>query len=620
MNKHQLLEKARSLPMKPGCYLMKKGDEVLYVGKAKGLKSRVLSYFNNSAKTPKTEILVGHVRDFDFLLTESETEALVLENNLIKKYNPKYNIRLRDDKSYPYVMVDFSETFPRLHYVRRIKRTSSREIFGPFVVGSNISQVLKILTKSFQLRDCSMHEFRARKEPCLLYQMQQCTAPCVGLIEQNEYAKDLQRALTFFRGEGGTELGHLENLMQQHAEKEEFERAAIMRDAIDVLNIFLEFCQQKNSEMFSGEKNVDIISFYQGEVEVDMTLYLMRAGMLLGHKNFHFSIIDCSSSVEEEVLDFLYQYYSATHDSLPDTIIAPFTKERNNFFSEALLLGINKKIKVVSRLKNFASLVKLTQDNASEHQRVRLSKTESLYLGLQKLKELLNLLERPILLECFDVAIFQGSSPTASQVVFKNGLPEKSSYRHYHLLELPEGNNDFQMMRELITRRMKSPPFPDVFIVDGGKGQVSSFKGVLDDLNCKIPVVGIAKAKTLSNFKSSDVKKTEERLIIPGRTNPYILNKNRPLLKIMTNMRDESHRFSRRLHHNSEKKKLIKSWVDEIKGIGTKIRQTILQNQKLSLDELHLLNEQELSQHFKIPLSVAKKIKSHLLSANLRCE
>ncbi|MCR9204012.1 MAG: GIY-YIG nuclease family protein, partial [Halobacteriovoraceae bacterium] len=210
----KLQEKARSLPRKPGCYLMKSSQgKVLYVGKAKDLKARVATYFQNSAKSPKTEILVSHIRDFDFLLTESESEALVLENNLIKKHAPKYNIMMRDDRSYPYVVVDFNDDFPRLIYQRRVKRGEGKKVYGPFVHGSGIAEVLRIIVKSFQLRDCNKREFLSRKEPCLLYQIKQCSAPCVGKISKNEYLDDLQLAVNFFENKGEQSVEILEKKM-----------------------------------------------------------------------------------------------------------------------------------------------------------------------------------------------------------------------------------------------------------------------------------------------------------------------------------------------------------------------------------------------------------------------
>jgi len=611
----KLLDKAKSLPTKAGCYLMKRGsdetEEVLYVGKAKNLKNRVISYFNNSAKGPKTEILVSHIQDFDFIITENDTEAFVLENNLIKKYSPKYNIRLKDDRSYPYVLIDKNKTFPKLQYMRKIKRSKGREVYGPFVVGSNISEVLRIITKSFTLRDCSDREFNSRKEPCLLYQLKQCSAPCVDLISKKDYDKDIELAANFFRGKGEKSLKYLSEKMHELALNEEFEHAAIVRDYISVLEEFMEYSKQRNAEMQVGDKDVDIFGYHVGEIEVDISLYMMRNGILLGHKNFNFSKSDNTLELEEDLLSFIFQYYTNTHDSLPATLITPLKDEQNKLLEDAFSQANNLKIKVRSPGRKFDSLMKLTTDHAFEHQRVRLTNQDSVYVGLNKLGELLGLKERPRLLECFDVAIFQGSSPTASQIVFHEGKADKKSYRHYHLNERPEGNNDFAMMKEMLRRRIPHGKLPDVFIVDGGVGQVNMFLEVLKEFNLSVPVAGIAKSKSIKkrqSFKDKNIDHSDERLVIPGRSNSYVLKKCKPLFQIVTQMRDEAHRFSRRLHHKQEKKKLFSSWLDQVEGVGPKTKERLLARQDKSIKELKSMTSEELAKYFDVKQKMAEKM------------
>lgn len=617
---NNLLLKAKTLPNKAGCYLMKKiraGEEtVLYVGKAKNLRNRVSSYFNNSSKSPKTEILVSHINDFDFIMTESDAEAFVLENNLIKKFSPKYNIRLKDDKSYPYVCVDLSEDFPRLVYERRPRKKKSLEVFGPFVVGSNISEVIRILTKSFNLRDCTLKDFNSRKEPCLLYQMKQCTAPCVGYISESEYAKDLELALSFFRGNGNKGLKELKRRMLEFAEAESFERAAILRDNIEILNQFLNFSKQNNAEISNSIRNIDILAYHVGEIEVDISLYMMREGVLLGHKNFHFPSMDCSDDFDDEVAQYIFQYYTSTFDKLPDRLITSFPKELNETLHSAFSQVHGLDIKCTSPGKKFLSLMNLTKDHAFEHQRVRILNEESTYVGLNKLKDLLSLKERPVTLECYDIAIFQGKSPTASQIVFVDGRAEKKSYRHYHLEERPEGNNDFAMMSEVIRRRIKKGHLPDVFIVDGGIGQVNIFLEALKDFKVSVPVAGIAKSKVdkKSTFKSKEVTRTEERLIIPGRSNPYLLAKCKSLFRIVTQMRDEAHRFSRRLHHKEEKKKLLTSWIDHVEGVGPVTKKKVLAKLDRSISDLKEMSEHELENYFDVSKKIAKAIAKTLAS------
>jgi excinuclease ABC subunit C len=612
--KIKLSDKAKSLPTKPGCYLMKNSSsEIIYVGKAKSLRNRVSSYFSNAQKNGKTEILISHIREFDFVLTQTDAEAFVLENTLIKKHIPKYNIRLKDDKSYPYVVIDHNEKFPRIQYKRKLKKKKRIEIFGPFVHGSNISEVIRIVTKAFKLRDCSLREFKSRKEPCLLFQMKQCDAPCVNKISFENYEVEMNCALDVFRGKGRKSLRALEKRMLLYAEKEDFEQAAMVRDYIETLNSFISFSKQENAQMHTGQKNVDLVSYHQGDIEIDLSIYIIRNGIMLGHKNFHFPNQYIGESLEEEICAYLFQYYTESFDTYPEHLILPFKDSVFKTMKDAME-NLEQAILVKSPGKRFKSLMDLATSQAFESQRVRLSNQESIYVGLNKLKDLLKLKERPIVLECYDIAIWQGASPAASQIVFIEGKAEKTRYRHYKMQELPEGNNDFAMMSELISRRIKHGALPDVFIVDGGKGQISSFQAVLEEQEVEIPVVGIAKSKSgkNQNFSDKDVYKSEERLFIPGRVNPYYLRKNMSLYRIIVQMRDEAHRFSRRLHHKNEKSRTFHSWLDEVAGIGQKTKQKVLSKSDLTLDELAELSEVELMNKFSINQKIAKNIKKYL--------
>lgn len=599
-----LLGMAKTLPKKPGCYFMKnKVGEIIYVGKAKNLKSRVESYFNASAKSPKTQILVSHIVEFDFIMTESEAESYVLENNLIKMHMPKYNIRLKDDKTYPYVMINHNHDFPKLEYIRRPKKNKGIELYGPYPTGSNIGSTLRVLTKAFNLRDCSDHDFRTRVTPCILFQMHQCSAPCVDEISIKNYKKDLEKAIDFLRGKkkAVAALKLLKDKMLTWAEEEKFEKAAMVRDYIAELELFTTDSYDQSVE-FLDDKNIDIISYFVGESEVDISLYMIRSGALLGHRNFHFFLSDFMEEIEEEIIQILLQYYSKHNEILPHKIITSLSKENNSVFNKAFIdlkLGTTT-LKVESNSTKYSSLIESTKKHAEESQRVRIENEDSVYIGLNRLKELLKLKDRPITLECYDIAIWQGKSPTASQIVYHNGVADKKSYRYYHLAERPEGNNDFAMMQEVFGRRIKHGNLPDVFVVDGGIGQVNSVKKVLDELEVVIPVIGIAKARDLTsgNLRATEVSKTEERLIIQGRVNPYILNKCPSLFKIIVSMRDEAHRFSRKLHHKAEKKRIVKSWVYDVKGLNDKVRQSILQNLTMNKSELKKMNIKELTDFF----------------------
>lgn len=583
--------------------------KVIYVGKAKKLRHRVASYFQQGAKSPKTDILVSHITNFDFVLTATESEALVLENTLIKKHVPKYNIMMRDDKSYPYVIVDNNEPYPRIEYRRRWKRKRNVEVFGPFAHGSNIFEIIRVLVKSFKLRDCTLREFRSRKEPCLLYQIKQCSAPCVGEISEKHYLEDLSLALSFIKGKGKKGLKALKVNMLAHASREEFEAAAILRDHIETLENFLSISQQENAEFAGKNINADVIAYFEGDDEVDVALYSIRKGILLGHKNFHFLRSDFLEEVKESIRDFIFQYYTKSHDTLPDKVIFDFDDDLlEGAFKEVEDL---KNISVPKPSKTFRSLLDLAYEQAREHQNVRKLNQDSVFIGLNKLRDLLGLKERPVKLECYDIAIFQGSSPTAAQIVFEEGKPNKKKYRHYKLQERPEGNNDFIMMEEVISRRIKHGDLPDVFIVDGGKGQVSAFSKILNEMKVDVPVCGLAKSKVISKkdqFKMQKVSKTEERLIIQGRANPYYLSKNKSLYQILTQMRDEAHRFSRRLHHKGESGKLFSSWIDQVEGVGPKTKEKILKNLNIDKEKLKKMTAQEISKLLNVSIKVANNI------------
>jgi excinuclease ABC subunit C len=591
-----------------------KNGRVIYVGKAKKLKSRVISYFNKSAKGLKTEYMVGHVENFDFIITRSDAESFVLENNLIKEHAPKYNIRLRDDRSYPYVQVNWNEPFPRLEYIRRPKKAKGKEFFGPYPTGSNISMIMRVLTKSFGLRDCSLSEYKSRKTPCLLYQMRQCSAPCVGLIDEKSYEELLNTAMGFFQGpiKARRAIHFLEEKMNQYADNEEFEMAAIIRDHILLLQEFLQNSYDQKVESLQTDKNIDVWSYCNGSEEVDMSVYMIRSGLLLGHKNFNFVKGELIEEIDEEILSKIVQYYADPEEITPQIVVLDFEESEISAMTEALkTFGVDK---VLGLSKKYQPLIEMSRKHAEETQRVRMANLDSVFIGLNKLKDLLGLKERPRILECYDVAIWQGKSPTASQIVFEEGKADKAKYRYYHLEELPEGNNDFAMMREVITRRIGHGNLPDVLVIDGGVAQVNTVTAVLNELKISLPVVGIAKSKDLTtgNLRATEVVKSEERLVIPGRLNPYILTKCPSLFKIIVSMRDEAHRFSRKLHHKAESRRVLSTWVDEVKGLGEEGKKKVLANLSMTQKELKEYSVNDLMNYFGLKSPQAKALRAYL--------
>ncbi len=558
MKQDLLLEKANLLPTKPGCYLMKnKHGEVIYVGKAKSLKARVTSYFNQSQKNTKTTVLVNHIDDFEFIIVSTEAEALVLENNLIKQHTPKYNIRLKDDKSYPYIIIDSGHTFPRLQYTRKWKRQKNLMAFGPYTTGSNIKEVCKIVRKNLLLRDCADTEFAKRKTPCLLYQIKQCSAPCVEYITAEEYQRDLHIALEFLKGKPTAFFQMMSEKMMGAAELEQFELAATLRDELALVRDFSEQAVQRHAEDLQGERDLDVIGFSTNEGEVDLSIFMVRQGILLGSKNYHFECDDLQS-IDDQLSSFLMQYYSRVCESLPKRLVLPLESAARESIKLALnLIFSDQKISVSGVQSSFASLANLVADQAKEAQRVRLLQQQNERQGLIQLQKILGMADVPTVLECYDIAVWSGKSPTASQIVFHQGMADKQRYRYYHLQERPEGNNDFAMLKEVLVRRLKHGSLPDVLVVDGGMGQVNVFVQVLKELEISLPVVGLAKERSKRDFKAKEVIKSEERLILPGQVNSISLKKYPALMKILVQMRDEAHRFSRKLHHHQEKKRIL---------------------------------------------------------------
>lgn len=568
------IEKVTLLPNKPGCYIYKNSEgKVLYVGKAKALKKRVSSYFRDNL-TVKTKHLMSKVDDLDFMITESEAEALILENNLIKKHTPKYNIRLRDDKSYPYIGVDLSQNFPKLLFLRRPKKKKGLKLFGPYPVGFGVGHIIRILNKLYQLRDCSDFEFRSRKTPCLLYQIDQCSAPCVDKISKADYDKDVELAMKFLEGKKSAHnvLEDLEAKMQEAAENEKFEKAAIIRDGLFDLRRFLEGEHQQQVENI-GSNDVDVISYYEGDVEVDLSFYMVRNGLLIGQKSFNFLKEDFLEDTESELTALIYEHYQQENQALPANMVVDLESEQQELLKNSLETRV-----ISSTNRNYQKLLSSVKEHAKQTQILRIESQASELRALSQLTQILDLKERAKILECFDVAIWQGKSPTAALIHFHEGKPDKTKYRYYHLKELPEGNNDFAMMEELFQRRIKRLNFPDVFVVDGGKGQVSVVKKILDENKIDIPVVGIAKSRVLTDVVkfSKDIDRSEERLVIHGRKDAINLKKTPELYRLLTSMRDEAHRFSRKLHHKAEKKRIFHSWVDEVKGINDEARAMLL--------------------------------------------
>ena len=556
VSRESLLEQARAAHSSPGVYLMKdETGHILYVGKAKNLKNRLGSYFQGSQhEFPRIEMLVLRIHHFDVILTETETEALILEATLIKKHRPKFNIRLKDDKAYPYIKIQLDEAFPRLEWTRRVTKDGSR-YFGPFPSAWAARQVLFLLNETFQLRDCSENTFKHRSRPCILYQMGKCSAGCVGKVESKIYHEAIMQVVAILEGRTERLIASLRKSMDEASEKEDFERAAESRDQIKNLELIT---QTQGAIEAGSTRDRDVVGLAREGIEAHGTLLKIRAGKMVSVKHYHLQNTDTSLSDSEILFQFLSQYYvglEQTEEHPPKEVLLPVSPDEPDLLEKTLSLGVRvAETEVDQQLLNVA-LANATYALENE-------KKKAQGHGLQALEEVqrkLNLSQIPGRIECYDISNIQGGDAVASRVVFIDAAPEKSLYRRYKIRTV-EGSNDFAMMKEVLGRRFSKgeESLPDLVVVDGGKGQLSQAVAILEELSVQgVAVVGLAKARTESNFKSSEIKSSFERIFIPNRKYPVSLLPHTAAYKLLTHVRDEAHRFAVTYHRVVRSKRTL---------------------------------------------------------------
>ncbi len=555
-------ELLKNCPVGPGVYLMKDEEShIIYVGKAKSLRSRVRSYFQRSGDLgPKTEYLVSRIFDIEFLIAGSEIEALLLENNLIKKWKPKYNIRLKDDKTYPYVRLDISHPFPRPYIARKQKKDDGNRYFGPFTDGFALKEMLRLGGRVFQLRDCRDFEFANRSRPCLSYEIGQCTAPCVGLVTAEKYAAQVEDFVGFIEGRGDRLLVEWEKDMVQASERLDYERAATIRDRIERVR---QLVDQEQRMVQSDMIDRDVWAFWP-DVHEDKSLFVVvllqfRRGKFLNRMHWS-SESDEGLETEDFLGAFLLLHYAK--NPLPTEMVIPEKSilldrheleealRSRDVVEESALAAIH----LSSENELYANLLDLANDQAKAIWTDKKRRSESSSDVLLKVATFLKLDAPPKTMECIDISNFQGEANVASCVVFVNGKPDKNLYRHYKIQGF-DGQNDFKSLQELVTRRYLKPdsPRPDLLVVDGGRAQLSSVMEILDSAGLKFPVVSLAKARTESNFQSEEVVASEERIFFPGQKLSKKI-KEPDVLKLLTHLRDEAHRFAIEFHRAQRSK------------------------------------------------------------------
>ena len=556
-----------NLPNKPGVYIMRDAsDTIIYIGKAKSLIKRVKSYFREKLDRPKTQILMSHFDSLEYIVTNSEKEALILEATLIKKHRPRYNVQLKDDKRYPYVKIT-DEKFPRLVITRNV--TKNGIYYGPFTDVGSVKQTVKFLKSLFKIRTC-----RNMNGPCLNSQIDLCYAPCTGGITEKEYSEIINKIDLFFQGKYSTIVRNLKSEMMEAAQNEEYEKAAVIRDQIASIE---EIMEKQFVDLVDDDLDQDVIAMSQDDDEVVVIIMPIRNGKIVGRDDFLMSASQDDSS-SEIMFAFIQQYYGYNRH-VPKQILLDEDIDEKQLLEEWLsdLRGNKVSIKVPQKGVKLR-LVKMARKNVDiiRHQK---KKMES---ALIELKKYLKLERLPHVIEGYDISNISGKFAVGSKVSFKDGKPNKKLYKHFKM-ETP-GPNDFAMMEELLTRRLKMvdrDPEPDLIVIDGGKGQLGMACGVLEKLNLThIPIIGLAK-----EF---------EEIFIPNSSRPIIIPKNNPALHLLQQVRDESHRFAITYHRKLRSKDISSSSLDDIAGIGKKRKVNLLKEFK-TIDNIKKASIEELA-------------------------
>ncbi len=580
-----LKEKLLSLPTSSGVYLMKDtSGTIIYVGKAKNLKRRVNSYFIGNDKPIKTVNLVSNIADLEYIVTASDTDAFLLENNLIKKYQPHFNILLKDGKNYPYIKINLKDDFPRLEITRKIKKDGAK-YFGPYFNGISPAEILKIVARAFSLRTCTLKITESSKptRPCLNYSMGLCSAPCAKYITKGDYRKQVEEVINFLKGETKNVEQILKQKMEIASESQNYEKAIEIREEIKSLNNL----KQRYTTQFPTLFNQDVIGFHSTGTKAVFTVMIIRSGKLMGVENFALQDIQ-----EYELITstFLMQYYE--NRIIPKKIVLPNEIVDREELQEYLSQKSDEKLEIIVAQKGKnKKLCDIAEINGSEYleKSIGIIKTREMKtLGaINRLKDILNLDGPPYRIECYDISHISGTNSVASMVVFLNGDVAKKHYRKFNIKTV-EGNDDFASMKEVLTRRIsklkdsKDESFssaPNLIVLDGGKGQLSSVQEIFDELKIQIPLCSLAKQ--------------DEEVFVTGKSDPIRLKRSDVALQVLQRIRDEAHRFAITFHRSKRKKAMVTSLLDEVNGIG-KVKKQLLYEKFGTIENIKNATKKEL--------------------------
>lgn len=558
MIKEILQEKLKLLPTKSGVYLMKnKQKQIIYVGKAINLKNRVRQYFQSSRNhSAKTIAMVSHIEDFETIVTDNELEALILECNLIKKHHPKYNIMLRDDKTYPYLKITLNEKYPRIVTTRRLIKDGSR-YFGPYTSSTAMKETLNLLRKLFPLRTCK----HLADRPCLEYHIKRCLAPCANYIDEDSYKDMVDGVCLFLEGKSEVVEQDLAKKMQIAAQNLDFEKAARLRDQLLAVRKIME-----KQKILLDEGDIDAIGIARANYGICIEIFFIRNGKMLGRNQF---LLNDEDDEKNLITAFLKQYYNDAVD-IPKEILIPEEIAEIELLQEWLWAEKKKKTKILLPKRGVKKdILTMARENAEKYlleQEQKLKDIKARSLGaVYDLQKYLNLPNPPMRMECFDISHIQGSETVASMVVFQDGKPDKNSYRRFKINSTEGKPDDFMSMREVTTRRyvgIDKNDLPDLIIIDGGKGQLSSALEIIRGAgHYSVPVVGLAK-----QFEYIFTEQSSEPVILPRQSDA---------LYLVQSIRDEAHRFAITYHRKLRTKRNKISILDNISGIGAKRRKSL---------------------------------------------
>lgn len=599
--KNPCYEKSKQLPAKPGVYrFLDANHKIIYVGKAKDLKKRVSNYFRSSLVDRKTIALMEKAVDFEITVTENENQALLLESNLIKEFHPKYNVLLRDDKSYPYLFLSTEQDFPRLDYYRGIKREKGR-YFGPYPNAGSVRDNLAFIQKLFKLRQCRDTFFNHRSRPCLQYQINRCTAPCVNLVSREKYQEQVQEAIDFLEGKSQSVIDSVMHRMELAAENRVYEEAAECRDLLIRLRKL-----QAEQNVISEHGNVDVFGVAEKMGQVAVAVVSIRQGQMIGHKTY-LPNLPANTTLEEALCAFIPQYYCNPIRSSQkiDRIITSHTMSDRLWIQDALQELLRTKIQLIDRkMDRYREWQSIAVTNAEEELKRHQTEKETILNKLEMLQKILHFPVMPERIECFDISHTAGEATKASCVVFGASGAMRKLYRQYSIENITPGD-DYAAMRQVLTRRYthlkkNNLSLPDLIIVDGGQGQLQQAIDVLESLQISgVTLMGIA--------KGVERKKGCERIFIAGHAAEMTLSPDDPVLHLLQFIQDEAHRFAITAHRKKRAKNRLQSKLDTIVGVGKKRKMDLLIHFG-GLQELKKASAAEIAKVKGVSLTLAKEI------------